>query len=679
MDFRNRMNMKWKISLLTLMFPLACLAQPDMRGTFELSGQTNSEVTIIVPDTSNSIIDFAAKELKKHLDMVLENNIEIAKFSIRQRFKKCLFVGIRDYRDKDELLHEEARYMVDTNCIYFYGDDQILKAVSSNDSGEFKDRVLNEALDLLANRTGTLFSVYWFLENELGIRWTKPGDEGIFHTKRKSVLVRLKTFKWIPELKQRHFRPLLTRYDQQVLYGQYAPKEFKLDETTAIKNHVETVTWLRRMRMGRSEQFKFGHAFGEYWTKYHDSNPAIFALTIKGERKPMGRIERIKMCPSNNELPKLIVNEWLGKLKNNSYDRSYSISGCENDSDGFGSDDWCHCGNCKTLDSLKDGEDMEDFVTDRYVYLWNSILREVNKIDKKVKVSGYAYENMLLPPRKQTLDSGLLIGFIPRMGGDFTLTDSLYKEWKRRGMMNMMFRPNDLWWEMGIPMGQEQRIFQNFKLAIKYNAIGTDFDGLQGFWHGISDITYYVLAKGQISPDAGFEELEREFVNSFGDAKNDISMYYKYWRDKFNDKIIREELKLNDRINSYFFEWQKLYRLTSRIDEFYSLDDFDKTDRYLKNAMRKNLTPHVRNYIRKMYLVNRHSRLTFESMMVGKSGSKSEIISSCKKLIKFRKKHRLELGINWNVLFMSQYFHMKDQIGTRYLKWMSKNIDTSGF
>ena len=163
-------------------------------------------------------------------------------------------------------------------------------------------------------------------------------------------------------------------FKNQKLYGQYAPKEFSLTEDESLKKYVNLLIWMRRMRMGRSENFRFGHAYGSYWEKYKDTNPDIFALTGRGERKPMGRIERVKMCPTNPELPKIKVNEWKDDLQKNPLQNSISISGCENDSDGYGNDEWCHCDKCMAIDARREGEDLTDYVTDRYVHLWNAIL-----------------------------------------------------------------------------------------------------------------------------------------------------------------------------------------------------------------------------------------------------------------------------------------------------------------
>ena len=668
-----------KLLIAAILFPLLNLLSCINETSFKIEKNDQNSIAIVLPDTANSIVLFAAKELKKHLDLMFEVNIPLTNLSGKNKFRKNFFIGIVPDGYQTKLNPEESVYKIEKNSIYFFGDDAINVRYSSENPGELKDKMLSEVLNLSFTRTGSLFAVYDFLEKELGIKWIKPGDEGVFYTKPPAVSLPEKLSSWTPELKQRNIRTLLTSYEQQLLYGQYAPKEFVNTEDESLKKHLNLLTWMRRMRMGRSECYKFGHSYGKYWEKYKDTNPGIFALTSKGERKPMGRIERIKMCPSNPDLPKIVVAEWKDNLQKNPLQNSVSISGCENDSDGFGSDDWCHCSKCMSLDSLREGEEMKNYVTDRYVYLWNGILKAAKPYKNDILVTGYAYENMLRPPRKVKLEDGILIEFIPRMGGDFEITKKMYEGWENAGMKNMMYRPNDLWWEMGISMGQEERLFGNYKLAIMHKAMGTDFDAIQGYWEGISDITYYILARGHINPQASFEELEEEYLSAFGEAKVDISKFYRHWRNIFNNKILKEELRLNNGINTHFLEWGLLHRLTKRIDEFYSLNDFDLTDSYLKNASEKPVSDQAKNYIKRMQVANEHSRLSFICFLAGKSGDKKLIVEKAKELIDFRMKSINKVDINWNVLFMVQHYQMQDQIGTKYLDFLPKKFNTDSF
>lgn len=662
------------IVVLIVLMQISCT-----KGSFTLNRDKISTVAIIIPDNANSIVRFAAEELKKHLDLVFEGDIKITGLSDNNKFTKEFYVGIKPDSFKNQPKPEEAFYIIRKKSIYLFGGDEINISYSDDNRGELNDRINSEVLNLAYNRTGSLFAVYCFLENELGIKWIKPGDEGIFYSKRANSTFSSKEYLWTPSLIQRNIRTGAYTYKGQALYGKYAPNEFQMTEYEAINKQTQVLTWMRRMRMGRSENFRFGHAYTKYWEKYKDTNPEIFALNGKGARKPLRRIERVKMCPTNPDLPKIVVNEWKDNALKNRSQESISISGCENDSDGIGNDEWCHCDKCMAIDARREGEELTDYVTDRYVYLWNAILKEARKYKNDIMVTGYAYENMLQAPRKEKLDDGILIEFIPRMGGDFEKTKNLYEGWQSAGMTKMMYRPNDMNWEIGIPMGQEERLFNNYNLAIKHNAIGTDFDSMLGYWEGISDITYFILAKGQADPQASFEKLENEFLSSFGDAKNDISQYYLHWRNIFNNKIMPEELKLNDGINTYFLEWHRLYRLTDRIDDFYSISDFDITDSFLKNALEKDISEQVKNYIKRMQIANEHSRLTYISFIKGKIGNKDQIVEAATNLINFRIANRDKIDINWNVLFQSQHYQMDDQIGTRFLGYLPNDLDSDNF
>ncbi len=647
--------------------------------SFIIDKNETGSIAIVIPDTSTSIVLFAAEELKKHLDLVFKGDIAISRSSSAKKFKKNLFVGIKPAGYDRNLKPEESIYIIKNNNIYFFGDDAINITYSEEKPGELKNKMLSEVLNLSYNRTGTLFAVYGFLENELGIRWIKPGNQGLFYPEMQSISIPQKELSWTPALIQRNIRTDLFSYMEQLIYGKYAPAEFHLTEAEAIKKQVDVLTWMRRMKMGRSANFKFGHAFTAYWDKYRNSDPGIFALNGKGQRKPVGHTDRVKMCPTNGDLSKIIVKEWRESFMKNPLQNGTSISGCENDSDGYGNDEWCHCDSCMAIDERKEGEQLTDYVTDRYVHLWNEVLREARQYKKDIMVTGYAYENMLKPPRREKLDNGIMIEFIPRMGGDFEVTRKLYEGWRNAGMKMMMYRPNDMNWEIGMPFGQEERLFNNYKLAIENGAAGTDFDSMLGFWDGISDMAYYILSRGNEDPKASFDSLENEFLSSFGEAHDDIAKYYRHWRNIFNNKVLKEEHRLNDGINTHFLEWARLYRLTERIDEFYSADDFNTTDSYLREALTRNISEQARNYIKRMQISNQHSRLTFLGFIAGKSGEKEKIKENARNLVNFRIQNKDKVDINWNVLFQYQHYQMHDQIGTKYLGFLPADLNTNDF
>ena len=139
-----------------------------------------NEVTIIVKSDANAIVRFAGQELRKHLGLILgqEPPIETASAPGGLEF----YVGVRPPNDAESFQQlEEAGYTIDNGAVYLYGDDEVV----------FKYEVLEDNVTkpgaIAHNRMGTLFAVYFFLEEELGVRWVEPGDAGISYERQQRL------------------------------------------------------------------------------------------------------------------------------------------------------------------------------------------------------------------------------------------------------------------------------------------------------------------------------------------------------------------------------------------------------------------------------------------------------------------------------------------------------------
>lgn len=651
-------------STLIVLLLFLTISQSCITNHFEINSEILSKTAIILPENPNSIEVFAAKELCKHLRLIYGFELPVLSGNSSQKYDQYFYVGVRPKDFIRTLQSEEAVYIIKGNKIFLFGEDTI-QVSKSNDIPELENRMLAEVLQLRYNRTGTLFAVYNFLEKELGIKWIKPGDNGIFFLKNKSYTVYDKHENWLPRLIQRNIRVI-----QHSHLSSVTPIEFALTKEQSQGKSADELIWLRRMRFGYGKYYQFRHAFTNYWEEYKDSLPNVFALNAFGERRPLNRVQRVKMCPSNDQLVDVVVSNWLEGKKKYPWQNSGSLSGCENDSDGQGDAEWCHCKNCLALDSHLGAGSLSYHLTDRYVYFWNMLANRASKYQNDILVTGYAYEQMLLPPSRFKLADNILIEFIPRLAGDFKKTQELYTGWKRMGMNKMFFRPNDFHWHIGIAMGQERRVYQNLKLALVNGASGTDYDSMIGYWEGISDLTYFIVAKAHQFPEASFEELESDFMSVFGASEPYIRQYYKHWRIIFENKLIPADLELNDGINAVYFEWAKMGKLTQRIDEFYNDSDFHVTRNYLLNALELASTAQIKDYINRMLIANEHSRLTYQALLAGKNGNKVKMAEKASELINYRKLKKDSIDIDWNELFQNQHYHLKDQIGTHTLDFM---------
>jgi hypothetical protein len=75
-----------------------------------------------------------------------------------------------------------------------------------------------------------------------------------------------------------------------------------------------------------------------------------------------------------------------------------------------------------------------------------------------------------------------------------------------------------------------------------------------------------------------------------------------------------------------------------------------------------------------MQIANRHSRLTFLSLLSGKSGDREMIVKNGMELMKYRIENKDNIDINWNNLFQHQHYQLNDQIGTRYLGFLPEDL-----
>ena len=91
------------------------------------------------------------------------------------------------------------------------------------------------ATKIVNNRTGTLFAVYNFLENELGVHWYEPGDNGIIYNKMPAIRIPVKSHSWISHFQYQHSIWNKISYDK---LDKATPEEFKLtmEQVNAKKN-----------------------------------------------------------------------------------------------------------------------------------------------------------------------------------------------------------------------------------------------------------------------------------------------------------------------------------------------------------------------------------------------------------------------------------------------------------
>lgn len=600
-----------------------------------------ARAVIVVAPEHDAAVQLAARELQKNIKIITGKKIPIFNKEVPGKY---LFLMGKPAGVK--LQPEEAVWEITPRYTRLYGDSSPAKN---------KKIVLEELLNP-SSKSGDLSAVFAFLEDQLGIIFKAPGPMGLSYTPAKVLKLKAGKYNWVPILNHRYLWPdrmlyYTKRYDtpqawQKDRRASIVPAEFVCRTKEEYRKKMfECWLWLKQQRIGRSERYAFGHAFGRWWSMYGKKHPEYFAL-VKGKRRPPVGPSWVKLCVSNPAVWKQIVANWA-KQKN----RRPLINVCENDGLYF-----CECKNCRALDMPPlPGKKWDEDLSDRYIYFSTQVLKEARKIDPKVQVCHYAYSVFRFPPRREKVDPAIIIGFVPRML-DLDINEEMYKGWYNAGARQFFLRPNDLHVNTPLPMGFDKHIFTAFKMGIKYGIKATCYDSLHGFWD-ISGLSDYLIARGNVDPTKDFEHWMKEYCSIYGAAAPEVRQYYDHWRVNIWEKQLWPNRRaiaakgVNDNFRRGLM-WD--------IHKYYKESDFDKTDAFLRAGLKKKLNPVQKRHLEQLLLANKHARLTYRAM-AGRGKAKARAAVA---LLKFRRANKEKLNINWERL---TYLEMSfgDAAGTK--------------
>lgn len=610
----------WTMAIISLLVACARLQREDNRVSV-------SEPLIVIPANASAVKCFAAAELKKHLELITGKKVPIVRDDDKNIPAAAFpfYVGAAPAGAQAALKAEEARYWITPAAVYFRGEDS---------AGDGKGMLL----EIKRFRTGTMSAVYFFLENELGVKWIEPGDENIVFTPAPILSLTERTFDWTPRLAQRELRP---NSAWKNMADTALPRAMAYSREERLKKDYDQRLWLRRERMGASLMLNYGHAFTDWWEKYGKIHPEYFAyVKAAGKRGPYAdgaKPDRVKMCVSNRALHRQIVGDWL---KNGA---TGTLNLCENDSAGY-----CECPECLKLDAGKDGEPFGECLTDRYVWFANEVLKLARRSVPDAKGVMYAYSVYRFPPRREKVSDGLVIGFVPSCLRENDKLDADYKAWRAAGAKELFLRPNDMYLDPGLPIGFDKKMYESFKVGMDNGIIGTDYDALHGFWE-VSGLGDYALARGNVYPEKDFDYWEDEYCSTFGAAQDDMKAYLRFWRKIWSGRIYPDREKISEIGRYGNFRRGLMWKLT----DYLKPSDFDAAAKILDNAAVKALSPAEKRRLEKMRLSCEHSRLTLRAVAASSNPSASAVerLEAARTLLAFRTENRDRLSICWPVLF----------------------------
>lgn len=506
---------------------------------------------ILLPDQATKAEVFAAEELRHHLDVALGCASAVAKEGeLPREGAPRFFLG--DTQSAKRIGLDYGALKPEERILKGVGDDVYL--LGGPDLG-----VTESWPSVCLHSGGTLYAVYEYLEKYLKVKWLWPGKSG-------EVIPRCDSLPRLNGVERRGIEP----FEQRWMSGDFdRPKEDAADYDEYIHNRR---LWLTRNRCGIRHRYNMGHAFTKWWDRFRQTDRDMFALLPNGTRVGLKGVDDASfghgrtLCVSNPKVHVQCVKDWLKGDANRWQDKigdyhEPCLNLCENDGPGC-----CVCPNCRAWDQRdplfeehpywKTGSKLEigpygagawlasagwgggdgklagpepPHVTDRYVKFWAAVLEEAHKVKPDAIAVSYAYSNYRKPPVETRVHPDSVVVYVP--SSYFPYRDDqqrTFREnwlgWRRAGAMRMGYRPNYMNAGADMPFNDARMYAADVSFAATNGAVIIEQDSIRGQWSAQA-VRNYVMMRVIRAPELSYEQMEDEFVEAFGAAKEDIREY----------------------------------------------------------------------------------------------------------------------------------------------------------
>ena len=344
---------------------------------------------------------------------------------------------------------------------------------------------------------GSLFAVYEFLGEQLGVRWLWPGDTGI-HVPACDIMVVGDCGRIVVRQLQ-HSRLRVSG----VLFN-----ESGWASATVRNDFLEAQqVWQRRHQIGRAVSLEYGHAFTDWYDLYGTTHPEYLNLLPDGTRRPDPHYEVVSMNVSSPALWEKIIDDWQAQ----GVDSTPWINGTENDTSGKCTDSSCMAWDVEPPDfeatygcpwsqrlayataAFNGGDGEYNWyrylgpLSDRYAKFWLALQNEAeSRGHSDATVIGLAYANYKQPPVSMNgaLNERIIVGIVPGVSFPWTpdTRADLHAQWD--GWYNtgarLFLRPNYTSNGHNFPIDYAEALGEDFVYCHDRGMIASDFDSLTG-------------------------------------------------------------------------------------------------------------------------------------------------------------------------------------------------------
>lgn len=326
-----------------LIFAITFLCCCSVQATDFLFRKGFSYYTIVLPSTASESEITAAKELQKYLNEISGVMLNISEEIMPQG--RNIYIGYNRNAEAFRFLRK-------------YDDD---------DEGFTYKKVGHDLVIYGGRNRGTIYGVFSFLENELGVRWYTP--ECTFVPNKNRYILKRLNHSENPIMKVR-----FTNYNETTAGGT------RVEWSAHNKENMKFVG--QKNAYGDLHGFNRSHTMGIFVpaSKYFDKHPEYFAFK-GGKRIPNGQL-----CLSNPDVLKICIREMKIDIETRPTAYFHSLSQID-------SYDFCECDECKAIE--------ERYGSHSGLIIWfvNQVADAIKDEFPKALINTYAYQYSMTPPK----------------------------------------------------------------------------------------------------------------------------------------------------------------------------------------------------------------------------------------------------------------------------------------
>ena len=615
---------------------LTCAPAARAQVTVVIEGEPKA--VVITADEPTKTAAYAVEELVRHVRLATGVSLDVVPESDTPAdVNTRIYVGetasaLRQGIDAERLPREAFVMRSVGNDLYIVGRESDVDPLSPGNPD-----------------VGTLFGVYEFLGEFVGVRWLWPGEMGT-HVPHTDTIV-------IPAIRQMEQPALDFRHMRSPGHNiaeDSAEARMGFSPDMARRYHEALMVLYRRHRMGGMDaRPRTGHNPAR-WSKYGEEHPEWFLLTRDGRRgnaRPGRSDPQVSLCVTNEELQDFIVGQWDGE--------STLVVG---PADRPGR---CTCDQCRAWDSPQPErppwfatlmyEDANPNVfygqtSDRHARFWKVIREKAAKRNPNVLVSvSYLYENEFTAPVNDIYLGSNFYGefvqwrdphlrYFPMPKAAFEWIKEQWLGWKKTGI-RMGYRPNYLHDGYVLPHFETWQSGEFFKFAYENGMEGTDFDTNTGQW-AVHGLRLYMHLRLNSDPELEIDTIRDEYFSAFGPAAESVRRYCDYWEGYAVENTLNF---IQD------MEVRRYAKYPLQAHQAFPLEVFDPAVAILEQAVEEARTsprPEFAERVRFLKAGLEHALLTIEFTAIHDGHVEvpaervDEAREALRELVRFRKEHQ---------------------------------------